>query len=160
VRTAIEQDMIGEMMLAKAVLEEGNEHLENADGALLSLHGRERALRAELAHLRIEAAALAARAGDVARTARERGVLDAVCQVITAVSAVEETAEAEAFVALLAERHGVESIETADLPLDPHRFRVIEWRRGPEDRVEVLRRGYRLGGDVLRPALVRVIVGE
>jgi hypothetical protein len=152
--------MIGEMMLAKAVLEEGNEHLESAEGALLSLRGRERALRAELAQLRIEAAGLAARAEDVARSAEERGVLEAVCGVIAAVCAVEETREAETFVAMLAEKHGVEAIETAGLPLDPHRFRVIEWSRGPEDRVDVLRRGYRLGRDVLRPALVRVIVGE
>jgi molecular chaperone GrpE (heat shock protein) len=158
-RTAIEQDMIGEMMLAKAVLEEGNEHLENADGALLSLRGRERALHAELAQLRIEAARLAARAEDVARSAEERGVLEAVCDVITAISAVEGTREAEAFVALLAEKHGVEAIETVSLPLDPRRFRVIERGRGPEDRIEVLRRGYRLGCDVLRPALVRVTVG-
>jgi molecular chaperone GrpE (heat shock protein) len=157
-RPAIEQNMISEMMLAKAVLEEGNEQLENADGELVSLHGRERALRSELAQLRIESARLTARAGDVAMLAGERGVLDAVCDVITAAAVVDETPEGEAFVAFLAAKHGVEAIETANLPLDLERCRVIERARGEEERVEVLRRGYRLGNDVLRPALVRVII--
>jgi molecular chaperone GrpE len=60
------------------------------------------------------------------------------------------------------ERNGVESYEPSGEPFDPHQHEAMMARPAGEEAagkvVEVLEKGYRLDGQVLRPA--RVIVGE
>ena len=64
--------------------------------------------------------------------------------------------------AAVLERNGVESYEPSGEPFDPHLHEAMMARPAGEEEagkvVEVLEKGYRLDGQVLRPA--RVIVGE
>ncbi len=64
--------------------------------------------------------------------------------------------------AAVLERNGVESYEPSGEPFDPHQHEAMMARPAGEEAagkvVEVLEKGYRLDGQVLRPA--RVIVGE
>lgn len=60
----------------------------------------------------------------------------------------------------LLHRHGVDSVEDAGVPFDPHRHEAVTVRNDPDrpDRsvLDVIRRGYRHGDRVIRPAGVVV----
>ena len=53
--------------------------------------------------------------------------------------------------------HGVERIDETEVPVDPRRHEVVQQEDGDGEAVvlEVYQAGYALGGQVLRPALVR-----
>lgn len=52
---------------------------------------------------------------------------------------------------------GIQEIATVDTPFDPHLHECLEVEEGPEGKiVALLRRGYKIGKQVLRPAQVRV----
>ena len=154
-------------MLARAVLEEKNDLLDREDGELRSLHVEERRLSAELAGLRAEAARLSGRLDRARRTALNRGIFDAVAAVTRIGSRVERPPGADApdasgrllddLLDLLKVRHGLQIIGSPVAEVDPVLHRVIEKRAAARAGVEVLQRGYRMGGRVVSPALVRVL---
>ncbi len=161
-----DESLIGELMLAKAVLEEHGDLLDGADATLRSLRTRQAALRAELEELRGERELLLRRRERAADAARARGTFEAVSAVIAEIAPLDPGPAAPAgaagrelivdLLALLSARCGLEVIDEAIEPLDPGCHRVIERRAGTPCGVEVLQRGYRLAGRVVRPALVRV----
>ncbi|HEY7790075.1 MAG TPA: nucleotide exchange factor GrpE [Vicinamibacterales bacterium] len=60
----------------------------------------------------------------------------------------------------LLKRRGVEPVEALGLPFDPHQHQAVAYEASPGhpdgEVIEELRRGYRLGGRLLRPAMVKV----
>ena len=62
----------------------------------------------------------------------------------------------------LLRRHGIEAVEEAGRPFDPHRHEAVSTRRDPgqPDHIvlEVIQRGYSLGAKLVRPA--KVIVND
>ena len=93
-------------------------------------------------------------------------VLDNLDRALAAAAAEDEVVEGVRLVrdelAGVLERNGVESYEPQGEPFDPHLHEAMMTRpgeAGDEGKVlEVLEKGYRLDGQILRPA--RVVVGE
>ncbi len=142
---------IGEMMLAKTVLEEKNELLEAKDRLVRELSTRLKQLAEELeSSSRAQA------------EARQSAYLEGAGQVVEEVVEVladwgpEEPRLASRLLAVLREKHGLEVIERVHGRLDPRLHRVLEVSRETKAGTEVLAKGFRLGVRVLRPALVRV----
>jgi molecular chaperone GrpE (heat shock protein) len=154
----LEGSSIGEMMLAKTVLEEKNEALEGKDRQIRELAGRVRRLTEEVAALRAEAQAEGQRRDEDLRSARLEGTGAVVEDVVGLLSdwRDEEPALAARLLALLSERHGLEVIDRIQGRIDPRLHRVLEVDRHSAPGAEVLAHGYRLGRRVLRPAFVKV----
>jgi len=69
---------------------------------------------------------------------------------------------ASRLIRLFREKYGLQVIDTVSKNVDPGLHRVIEVvRRSDTDqpRLEVVAKGYRVDGKVIRPALVKVIEG-
>lgn len=156
-RKAAEAPQIGEMMLAKTVLQEKNEQLEAKDRQLRQLATRLKVLTDEVERLRSE------RGPDppAGPAAGCRTYQDGVAAVVEGVIGVladwgpEQPGLTARLLALLRERHGLEMIEQVPGRLEPRLHRVVEVCSEQGAGVEVLARGYRLGTRILRPALVR-----
>jgi molecular chaperone GrpE (heat shock protein) len=149
---------IGEMMLAKTVLEEKNEELEAKDRRLRELTSRLRDLTEDVEQLQAELEASAHNLAEARRGAFQEGA-DRVIEEVVGVLAdwgPEAPKLTEHLLAVLRERHGLELIEEVPGRLDPRLHRVLEVSRLPQAGTQVLTKGFRLGGRVLRPALVRV----
>jgi len=153
-----EGSSIGEMMLAKTVLEEKNEALEGKDRQIRELTAGVRRLAEEVAALRAEAqAGERSREQDLA-SARLEGARTVVEDVVGLLSDWGEADGplASRLLALLGERHGLEVIDRIQGRIDPRLHRVLEVDRRGAPGAEVLAHGYRLGQRVLRPAFVKV----
>jgi len=155
-KAAGEGSSIGEMMLAKTVLEEKNAALEAKDRQIRELAGRLRRLEEEAAALRAEARQAARE--EQLRAARQEGAGEVVAGVVDLLAdwGEAEPALASRLLAHLRERHGLEVIDRGEQGIDPRLHRVLEVERDRKPGAEVLARGYRLGDRVLRPAFVRV----
>jgi molecular chaperone GrpE len=156
------ESLIGELMLARAVLEERGDLVEGADLELRSLRTREAQLRAELEEQGARRGVLQQRRERAADAARARGTFESVSSLVAEIAPFDPGPDAAGsglfvdLLSLLAARFGLEVIDAAEEPLSPASHRVIERRAGASRSVEVLQRGYRLAGRVVRPALVRV----
>jgi len=153
-----EGSSIGEMMLAKTVLEEKNEALEDKDRQIRELVGTVRRLTEEAAALRAEAQAEERRREEGLHSARLEGRCAVVEDVVGLLSdwGDEEPALAARLLALLREQHGLEVIDRVQGRIDPRLHRVLEVDRHSAPGSQVLAHGYRLGQRVLRPAFVKV----
>jgi molecular chaperone GrpE (heat shock protein) len=153
-----EGSSIGEMMLAKTVLEEKNEALESKDRQIRELTGRLRRLSEEAAEQRAEAERSGRRQAELLRSERLEGAREVLQSVVGFLAdwGEAEPALAARLLALLGERHGLEVIDRVQGRLDPRLHRVLEVQRDKEPGAEVLAQGYRLGERVLRPAFVKV----
>ncbi len=157
-KTGKEGSSIGEMMLAKTVLEEKNDLLENKDLQIRELTGRVRRLSEEVAELRAEAERSGRRQAELLRGERlegVRGVLESVVGFL-ADWGEAEPALAARLLGMLREKHGLEVIDRVQGRIDPRLHRVLEVQRDEQPGTEVLAHGYRLGDRVLRPAFVKV----
>lgn len=149
---------IGEMMLAKTVLEEKNDLLEAKDRLVIELSTRLKQLTGELEELRNELESSSRSQAGV----RQSAYLEGAGQVVEGVVEVladwgpEEPRLASRLLALLREKHGLEVIDRVQGRLDPQLHRVLEVSQETKAGTEVLANGFRLGLRVLRPALVRV----
>ena len=155
---------IGEMMFAKAVLEEKNEIIDQKDSTIRELASRLRGaehhadeLHAALSEMRYSE--------DQVRVDERQSVLSAVISDIVGVTASWQdlhghgsTGLAARIFELLEERYGLQVIDEEIEVIDPELHRVIEVEHSDNERggVETLARGYRLGETVIRPAFVKV----
>lgn len=152
--------LIGEMMLAKTVLEEKNEILDRKDERIRELSSRERRLESELAEMREQLEA-AARGNDQEREAAyRRGIRKVAAEVaLLALDGEDGSGGLSVRLIRLLERdYGMEIIDRVALPVDPRVHHVIEVVQSHEavPHAEVLAKGIVLNGTPVRPALVRV----
>ena len=161
---SVSQATIGEMMFAKAVLEEKNELIDQKDATIRDLTSRLRGaehhadeLRAALAEMR--------HSDDQLRADERLNVLTTVISDIVGVAASWEDIHGRSLAGLatrifelLEERYGLEPIDEDVETIDPELHQVVEVEHSDSKRnaVEILARGYRLGEIVIRPALVKV----
>ena len=149
---------IGEMMLAKTVLEEKNELLEAKDRLVRELSSRMRQLAAEIEELRNELESSSRAQAEMRQSAYSEGAGKVVEEIVEVLAdwGPEEPQLASRLLAVLREKHGLDVIERVHGRLDPQIHRVLEVSRETKAGTEVLAKGFRLGARVLRPALVRV----
>jgi molecular chaperone GrpE (heat shock protein) len=159
--------LIGEMMLAKSVLEEKSELLDRKQDLIRQLRSHNKRLEGELEELRGQPSR---REGELQRDlerARREGVRDVV-EAVVCVAADYEGQEAgidgslaARLVRLLQERYALEVLSSAAGGIDPqiHQVVIAEQDPGGSFSVQVLRHGFRLEGKVIKPALVKVVKG-
>lgn len=170
-RKDADQGLIGEMMLAKTMLEEKNELLDLKDRTIRELQTRYKQLRSELAETRQEHEDFARETEAIRDTAYDEGRREAISEVVRLAADYERTAASpesgihlfSRLIRLFREKYGLEVIEAAPERIDPEVHRVIEVVREPESgvsRLQVLAKGYRVDGKLVRPALVKVFEGS
>ena len=153
-------ELIGEMMLAKTVLEEKNELLARQERTIRKLQETVRHLEEDLKALQAERARW-----------REGGRQEGRAQVVAEVArlAAEHLGRerdrfglASRLIRHFAERYGLELIDQAAGTVDPELHQVVEVVDEPRQKssVQILARGFRLGGKTVQPALVKVIRGK
>ena len=142
--------LIGEMMLAKTMLEEKNELIDRKDIAIRELETRLKQRDAELAE-----------AGEELQ--RCMGRMEIIGEVVRLAADYDQSGTsnlASRLIRLFRDRYGLEVIDGAAEHIDPDVHRVIEVVRREErgeTGFEVLARGFKMNGKVIRPALVKVI---
>ncbi len=153
-----ERAQIGEMMLAKTVLEEKNEQLEAKDLEIRELASRQRLLLEEVEELKDELERSSREHAEARREGRLEGAREVVEEVVGVLAdwGPEEPKLAARLLAVLGKKHGLEVIDGLPRQLDPRLHRVLEVSQSTEAGIQLLARGFRLGERVLRPALVRV----
>ncbi len=152
-------EVIGEMMLARSVLEEKNELLEQKEAQLGELRRRLQAGEGELAELR---------SGNLR-------LIESVVRLAGDFLPDEEDEEAEGskpyspdaglagrLIALLMKEYGVTAIDRPAGRLDPAIHEVVDVQEQADgvERIVKLKVGFRLGSRVLRPMRVRVLTGS
>lgn len=161
------QILTGELMLAKSVIEEKNETLDQKDQTIRELATRARNLEIDNDELRL-ALSRSTRQAEMLR-AEERGkALSTVISDIVRIAADYEdvhgsssTGLASRLFGLLQEKYDLRVIAEPPKSVNPHLHHVVEVdHSGAMDgSIEVLSNGYRLGETVIRPALVKVVLG-
>lgn len=149
-------EVIGEMMLARSVLEEKNELLEQKEAQLRELRHRLRAGEGELAELR---------SGNLR-------LIESVVRLAGDFLPDEESEDSQPYdpdaglagrlIALLIKEFGVTAIDRPAGRLDPALHEVVDVQEQPDgvERIVKLKDGFRLGSRVLRPMRVRVLTGS
>lgn len=154
-------------MLAKTMIEEKNEMLDQKDDAIRTLSSQLQALRKESEELR-QALQRSSRRETIARTEeRSNAVTTLVTEVVRIAAGYEDvhgsssTGLASKIYTLLEERYDLRVIADTPRLVDPTLHHVVEVdrSRGTEGSIEILSNGYRLGETVIRPALVKVVLG-
>lgn len=154
-------ELIGEMMLAKSVLEEKNELLDLKDRTIRELHSKVRRLELQVEEHRRELC----RQSELGECAFVAGCRQVVAEVLRVVAPYDRPEAGPAavlagrLVALFCDSYGLDVVEDAPGHIDPEVHQVVEAFKtvgGGRRRVYVMSRGYRLGDRVLQPALVRV----
>jgi len=159
------RELIGEMMLAKSVLEEKSELLEQKEAAIRRLCSRNRELEAELEELRGELKRCARELKSSGEKGRRDGIRSVVAEVVRLVADYEAPQAGAAkglalrVIRLFQESYGLEVVENAAGTVDPQIHQVIVAEGDPQGgtSIQVLRKGFRLEGTVIRPALVKVV---
>ena len=164
------QDLTGEMMLAKTMLEEKNELLDQKDRMIRELQTQCNQLQSEMAETRRELEDLAQETEMIRAKAVSEGRREAISEVVRLATDYERTTSNpesgvhlfSRLIRLFREKYGLEVIEAVPDGIDPSVHRVIEVVREPQcevSRLQVLAKGYRVDGKLVRPALVRVVEG-
>ena len=162
------RELIGEMMLAKSVMEEKSELLEQKEEVIRQLRHRQRQLDAELGETRRELELCTRELESSRERARREGIRYVVEQVVCLAADYEVpdtgagTGLAVRLIGLFQEKYGLEVVESAAEGVDPQIHQVIVAEHDPQGRtsIQVLRKGFRLAGKVIRPALVKVVEGN
>lgn len=153
-------ELIGEMMLAKTVLEEKNELLVRQERTIRKLQETVRHMEEDMKALQAERARW-----------RESGRQEGRSQLIAEVARLagehlgregDRWGLASRLLRHFAERYGLELIDQAAGTVDPELHQVVEVVDEPRQKssVQILVRGFRLRGKTVQPALVRVIRGK
>ena len=162
--------LIGEMMLAKTVIEEKNELLDRKDRTIRELETRLKQLQAEVSEARQDLERCWTEMETIREQALKQGRWEAISEVVLLAADYEHTGErsvvcaslASRLIRLFREKYGLQVIDTASEKVDPGLHRVIEVVHRSdmgEPGLQVLAKGYRVDGKVIRPALVKVIEG-
>lgn len=159
--------LIGEMMLAKTVLEEKNELLDEKDRLIRELRSQLTQREVELEELRAELKSSERDRMVAEEEAVLKGKYRIVAEVIEFAAEYERGDEesenrlASRLIELFQQRYGLEVISGTPLKVDPQIHRVIEVVHPKHSEVfpaiRVLTKGFRLAGRTIKPALVRVI---
>jgi molecular chaperone GrpE (heat shock protein) len=153
-------EVIAEMMLAKTVLEEKNELLARQERTIRELKETVRLLEEDLK-------ALLAERDRWQESGRQEGRSQVVVEAARMAGEYlgredERWGLASRLIRNFAERYGLELIDQAAGTVDPELHQVVEVVEEPLQKpsVQILARGFRLGGKTVQPALVRVIKGK
>jgi molecular chaperone GrpE len=155
--------LIGEMMLAKTMLEEKNELIDRKDIAIRELETRLKQRDAELAEAGEELQRSMQETEASCERAQRRGRMEIIGEVVRLAADYDQSGTsnlASRLIRLFRDRYGLEVIDGAAEHIDPDVHRVIEVVRREErgeTGFEVLARGFKMNGKVIRPALVKVI---
>jgi len=165
-RSQLPKEAIGELMLAKEVLEEKNRIIEEKDTIIVELTVHMRAQKTELQKLKAEHADSKLREEKALKTGAEQLIRDllSILSVYDEPSPYKmqhESLLVKRTMKLLKEKYGLEIIEKIPDTVDPEVHRVIEVVNGhdSEDSIECLSKGYRVGGKLLKPAWLKVVKG-
>ena len=152
-------ELIAEMMLAKTVLEEKNELLARQERTI-------RGLKETVLQLQEDLKALQQERITWRESGRREGSLEVVAEAARLAGEHlgredEQWGLASRLLRHFAERYDLQLIDRADA-VDPELHQVVEVVESPEQEsaVQILVRGFRLGGRTVQPALVRVIRGK
>ncbi len=152
-------ELIGEMMLAKTVLEEKNELLARQERTI-------RDLKQTVLQLQEDLKAFQAERAEWRESGNREGRLEVVAEAARLAGehlGLEDDpwGLASRLLRYFGERYGLQLIDRAE-GVDPELHQVVEVLESPEQEssVQVLVRGFRLGGRTVQPALVRVIRGK
>lgn len=161
------QVLTGELMLAKSVIEEKNEILDQKDAVIRDLAARARILEDDNEELRL-ALSRSMRHDEMIRAEERGSVLNVVISDVVRIAADYEdvhgsssTGLASRIFGLFQEKYDLRVIEEQPKSVNPSLHHVVEVDHSgaPTGSIEVLSSGYRLGETVIRPALVKVILG-
>ena len=152
---------IVEIMLAKAVLEEKNELLDKKERLIGELRSKQKELESELEQCKAEMSV-------THKTGLQEGIHSIVEEVVR-IAADYDSQDggvssnlASRLIRIFHERYGLEVLEGVPNGIDPEIHRVIELNHNPEvdSSIQVLSRGFKIAGKVIRPVLVKVIRGR
>ncbi len=151
---------IGEMMLAKSILEQKNETIDQKDRSIRELSCQLREMRQELEQSGRESA----QSRQDARWQGVREVLEEVLRLVCDYRSGEVGAEnklADRLIVMCREKYGLEVIDETPDALDPEIHQVVEVEQaaGPATSIQVISKGFKVAGRLLRPMQVRVIRG-
>ena len=161
------QALTGELMLAKSVIEEKNEILDQKDEIIRELAARARTLENDNEELRL-ALSRSMRHDEIIRAEERGSVLNVVISDVVRIAADYEdvhgsssTGLASRIFGLFQEKYDLRVIEEQPQAVNPSLHHVVEVDHSGASTgsIEVLSSGYRLGETVIRPALVKVILG-
>lgn len=161
------ESLTGELMLAKTVIEEKNEMLDQKDCLIRELSTRLQALERQTEELRT-VLSRANRKEEVMRAEERAGTTNAIISDVVRIAASYEdlhgsssTGLASRIYSLFEEKYHLRVIADPPQSVDPQLHHVVEVDHtgAPEGSIEILSNGYRLGETVIRPALVKVILG-
>jgi len=171
----ISDDAIGELMLAKAALEDKNEQLDEKDRLIQELRSKEKALWSEIELLNEKLTHSHSQREKEYKEAAQEGA-DKVIKDIVSILADYENVDATAgekergddarligrLIRILNECYGLEVIDGSPDKIDPEIHQVIEAEdaTGEKSSIILLSKGYRIGKKILRPARVKVIRGK
>ena len=148
--------MIGEMMLAKTVLEEKNELIDDKDRIIRKLCGELLAAKGELQDclLRLQP--------DPAEREGARRVVEEVVRIVADFDECGDPVAASCarrVITLFQRDYGLEVMSAAPARIDPeiHRVAQADDRETGGQSIQVLARGYRVEGRIIRPMMLRVV---
>jgi molecular chaperone GrpE (heat shock protein) len=155
------RELIGEMMLAKTVLEEKNQIIDRKDRTI-------RGLLSELEALKQELQNSARQLDGVRKSAHQQGMRTAIEDIICLVACYQdpgagvENMLAARLIMLFKEKYGLEVLENAPVTIDPEIHQVIEVEQAADggSSIQVISKGFRIAGKLIRPMRVKVIKGK
>jgi molecular chaperone GrpE (heat shock protein) len=157
------QGSIGEMMLAKTVIEEKNVLLDQKDEEIRKLRSREQGLQSRLVRAEEELQGFEAEKAAAVEQAFDRGRRESVAEVVRLAADYSQDGQegsralAGRLIRLFRDKYGLEVIDRVASRIDPEVHKVLEVVRGREGSgAQVVSRGYRMEGKLIRPALVKV----
>jgi molecular chaperone GrpE (heat shock protein) len=161
------KDLIGEMMLAKTVLEEKNELLDQKDRQIQELLVREKQLRRELETMTQQLEFCQSELAEQRATGIRKGECKVVEEVLRIAADFEEHAEGAAadlarrILTLFQRNYGLEVLAAVPSSIDPEIHCVVEVsdQNAIEPAIQVLAKGYKMGGRFIRPMMLRVSKG-
>ncbi len=151
---------IGEMMLAKTILEEKNDTIDQKDRSIRDLSCQLREMRQELEQSGRELA----QSRQDARWQGVREVLEEVFCLVCDYRGGEGGAEnklADRLIMMCREKYGLEVIDKTPDAVDPEIHQVVEVEQaaGPSTSIQVISKGFKVAGRLLKPMQVKVIKG-
>lgn len=161
------QATVGEMMFARAVIEEKNELIDRKDAIIRELVSELRNAESEVKELR-DTICEAERNRDTERSAAKQEAFNQLISELVRITADWDNLHRERssrlssrIYSLFQDEYGLRLIDEPPESIDPELHQVVEVDHSTsgEASIEILSSGYRIGATVIRPALVKVVLG-
>lgn len=165
--TSSSEVLTGELMLAKSVIEDKNELIDRKDAKIRELQTRLQATEKDNEELQL-ALSRVMRRDEMLKAEERADVLnDVISEVVRVAASYEDlhgsssSGLAAKIFALFEDKYDLRVIEAPAHSVDPALHHVVEVDHAGDQNgsIEILANGYRLGENVIRPALVKVILG-